>query len=500
MRSAGRHSGDTGATRGSGPRRLPVVMVVVLALVGAGLVARALPSAPPRPPASSSLATVAAPAGAESSSWFCTGDTGTAGGEASATLYLVNAGRHAVTGTVTVANSAGAVASAPVTVPAGTEITVVPGTIEQGQWLASHVDLYGGAVTVSEMVDGALGWAVAPCATSAAPDWYFPAGATLQGDTMDVALFNPGVTTAVVDLTFVTPRGESEPTPFEGLVLAPGAVKVADVSSYVQDQPSVSTIVQARSGRVVAEVLEGRSAAGASGLSLRLGAPGPASSWAIARSVNVTGSRVTLVVFNPAAVAQHVTVRIQLPSGPVAPFEDEVPPDATWDLVTSAATRIPGNVDYGTTVTSTGGPGVVVDRVAQSPGTGAAPQWGTVSAISGGAAGIASGRWVLPSPALPGSPPEPGAAPLALALQNIGRRAVTVTVRAVTPSGARRFLTVRALRIPPAAFAVVESSELAAAGSHPVSVGSTGPIAVMEDGTPAGMPGVVAWAGIPLGD
>jgi len=47
---------------------------------------------------------------------------------------------------------------------------------------------------------------------------------------------------------------------------------------------------------------------------------------------------------------------------------------------------------------------------------------------------------------------------------------------------------------------VVESSELAAAGSHPVSVGSTGPIAVMEDGTPAGMPGVVAWAGIPLGD
>ena len=99
-----------------------------------------------------------------------------------------------------------------------------------------------------------------------------------------------------------------------------------------------------------------------------------------------------MVVFNPCPVSQQVTVKVQLPSGPVAPFVREVSPDTTWTLVTSRSTRIPANTDYATTVVADG-PGVVVDRVVQSSGAGAVPQWGAVSAVAAASATIPSRVW-----------------------------------------------------------------------------------------------------------
>jgi hypothetical protein len=211
--------------------RLPVLALVVLSLVGAGLADHAIRSSSPS--SSTVLASSSAPVGAESSSWYCTGGTGTASGAASGTLYLVNTGRQAVAGTVTVVDDTGHSSSVAVAVPAGSETTMVPEQVEQGSWLASRVDLEGGGVTVSELVDGPQGWAQAPCASTTSPSWYFASGATTNGSTLYLSLFNPTTTVAVVDLTFVTAEGVSQPEPFEGLVVAPGALVVAGVASYV---------------------------------------------------------------------------------------------------------------------------------------------------------------------------------------------------------------------------------------------------------------------------
>lgn len=493
----GRGHGTRGVHGARGDRvwRLPVLALVVLSLVGAGLADRTVGSPSSSPP--TVLASAAAPVGAESSSWYCTGGTGTASGAASGTLYLVNIGRQAVTGTVTVVDDAGSSASAAVTVAAGSETTVVPSQVVQGDWLASTVDLDGGGVTVSELVDGPQGWAQAPCATTTSPRWYFASGSTANGSTLYVSLFNPTTTAAVVDLTFVTAQGVSQPQAFEGLVVAPGALVVAGVASYVQDQPSVSTIVEARSGRVVAGELEEHTVGGVSGLSLRLGSPTLESRWILPRTVDVTDGTSKMVVFNPSSVSQRVTVTVQLPSGPVAPYVHEVPADTTWTLVTSRSIRIPPNTDYATTVSSAAGPGVVVDRVVQSSSAGVVPQWGAVSAVGVGAASTPSRQWVVPTPAVPASPPVAGAAPFALALQNPGSRAVTVSVSTVTPAGDHR-LTV--LRIPPGVFTVVEPATLAVTSSDPLVLRSSGPLAAMEDESPAGMPGAVALPAIPQGE
>jgi hypothetical protein len=485
----------TRATRPPEAWRWPVLGFLAVVLVGAGLIdaAAGTGSAPAAP---ATLASVGAPYGSQSSSWYCTGGTG-GSGAAGGTVELVNSGRRAVGGTVTVVNDQGATGTASVTVPAGGQAAVATDQLEQGNWLAATVDLDGGGVVASEIVEGTTGWAEAPCASTTAPDWYFASGTTKNGSLLYVSLFNPTSTVSVVDLAFVTPQGMLRPQPFEGLVVEPGRLVVAGVASFVQDASSVSTIVQAGSGRVVASELEVHASGGRSGLSLRLGAPVTEDGWTVPRTIHVTGTATRLVVFNPTPASQQVTVTVHLPSGPVAPFRRRLGPESAWSLVTSSATRVPPGTDFSTTVQAAGGPGVVVDRVVTGPTTGVVPQWGAVVGVSQGAGDIGSARWILPSPSAPATPAEAGATPYAVALQNAGSDEVTVRVGRLTPSGIERLANVPELRIPAGTFTVIEPTTLATAGSDPLEVRASGPVSVMEDAVPAAMPGLVALAGIP---
>lgn len=489
------------AAHSTSVRRLPVLVLVVAVLVLGGLVGRS--GAPAAGPGAPLIGALAPPTDAESSSWYCTGGTGTQGGSANGTLYLVNRSAAAVSGSVSVVNDTGGSAVLAVSIPAGSQITVVPGLVEQGTWLASRVDLDGGGVSVSELVDGSYGWAQSPCATTTSSSWYFASGATTNGSTLFVALYNPSATASVVDLAFATPQGLTAPMPFQGLVVAPGHVVVAGVAAYVQNQASVSTVVQATSGRIVAQELQEYSVNGVTGLSLRLGSPQPQSRWFFPRSVDVTGGQTEFSIFNPGQVPERVSVQVRLPSGPVAPYVEQVPADSTWVLSTTvagtAADRVPANQDFATTVTASGGPGVLVDRTVASSSAGATPQWGSAAAVGGSATMVASREWVLSNPVLAPQPPVAGAAPFALGLLNTGTTTVTVTVSTVTPAGLARLSSVPAQQIAPGAFSVIEAPALAGAGAAALAVRATGPVAAMEDAVPAGLPGVVTLAGIPQG-
>jgi hypothetical protein len=475
-------------------RRLPILIAVVAALVVAGLVDVTVSSTPAVPAAAPAAS--GAPVGAESSSWYCAGGSGTTGGPAAATLFLVNAGARAAGVTLTVSASSGATAAETLTVPAFGQTTAVPSALVQGPWLATRVDVGGGGVTVSQAVHGAQGWSEAPCASSTAPAWYFASGATASGNLLDVSVYNPGATMAVVDLTFDTPGGVVAPQQFQGLVLGSGAVATAEVGSFVQNQPWVAAVVRARAGQVVADELSVREGA-VSGLSLRLGSPSPAPVWYLPRTVDVTGGATVLAIFNPTSTPEQVRVDIRLPSGPVAPVEHVVPAASTWNLETSALIRVPSNVDYATTVTADGA-GVVVDRMVAAASIATPPQFGAVTAAPSGWTTGASGRWALANPAVT-TPPVAGAKPFALDLFNPTDHAETVTVSVLEDGGERRLAGVPTLRIPPGLFTVVESPALAGADGNPLVASSTGPLAASLDATPAGMPGVVTLAAIPLG-
>jgi len=481
--------------------RLPVVVVVAAVLLGVGLGTRGpAPSSSAPPPAP--VPALAAPIGSESSSWFCAGSTGgqgTGGSAAVAVLQLVNASPRPVSGTLTVLDDAGRSVTRPVTVPADGQLSEVPTTMLLGNWLASRIDLSGGGVSVSQVVSGPLGWSESPCASSTSPQWYFPSGSTTDGSLMFVALYNPDATDAVVDLTFVTSAGVTQPSPFQGLVVGPGRVVVAGIASYVQNQASVATIVDALSGQVVADQLQEYAVNQITGVSIALGSPATRTRWFVPRSVNVTGGETNLNVFNPTSSTVPVTVRIRLASGSVMPFTRRLAPSSAWTIDASAAIRIPTNADYAVEVDA-GRPGVVVDRALESSSSGSAPQWGTVPAVDLGSATV-SRRWVLPDPT-PGNP-QTGAGPFALALQNPSGRTLGVTVSALGATGpGGRGAGGRSLDrvvLPPRGYDVLERSSLTAGLGSPLVVDADGPLAVAEDAVPAGMPGVVVMPGVPQG-
>jgi hypothetical protein len=478
--------------------RLPILIVAVVVIVVAVLVdtrvSRPVPAGSPAP-----AGALAAPSSAESSSWYCAGAPGTPGGPAVQRLYLANTTSAPVDGLMTVVNSAGLTTTAPVTVPARGQLVAVPQNVLTGPWLAEQVDLDGGGVTVTEAVAGDGGWSVAPCASSPSSSWYFAAGSTAGASQQYLSLFNPTSTAVVVDLTFVTSGGVTQPAPFEGVVVAPGHLAVEPVNIYVQNEQTVATIVQARSGRLVVGQLRIVASGSAQGLSLLSGSPSPAPAWAVARSVDVSGGLTAFQILNPTTQTETVTVNVRAVTGPLAPLVQQVGPDATWSLSASATSRIPANVDYATRITSTGGPGVVVDRTVLAPAGSAAPQLGTVTGtVTSSTAASPSRRWLLAAPGTPAGAAQAGAAPLALGLENPGRSPVTVSVSAMTAAGLVPLPGVGPITLVPGGFTVIGQAPLTGAAADPLMVTGSGPVVVLEDLIPAGVAGVVSQPAIPL--
>jgi hypothetical protein len=335
---------------------------------------------------------------------------------------------------------------------------------------------------------------VAPCLSTTSSVWYFPSGRTSNSDGLSLALLNPSPTPVVADLSFVTPSGTVHPINYQGIVIPPGQLQVVNVASEVQNDSTVSTVVTARTGRLVAaevQTFSGNSA----GLSVVPGIPNAEPEWSIPQNQEVSGGSSDIDVFNPGNTAEDVTVHLRLASGPLAPLTNTVPPGTTWVLATSAQTRVPGGAPYSAHIVARGGPGVVVGRTVVAPAIAPAPQAGLANAIEGLGASSPTDLWVVPPPGTTASPVVSGAAPHQLAFSNASGVSAGYSVYAVTPSG---FRAIASGGLPSSSFAAVGGSALGAAGLDPVVVSSTEPLSVTMDIGPTGSVGVVSMPGIPL--
>jgi uncharacterized protein DUF5719 len=476
----------------SSERRWAVLAVVVLVVAGVGLAAatRGTPAPAAAPAVPSAL--VSAP-NAESSAWYCTGQS-TGSGISPGFLILTNTTARTVVATITAVSDAGATVHAAVSVPARAVVTPTIPPLSSGSWESQTVTVSGGGVAVTQAVHGASGWSQAPCQSTTAANWYFPGGTTANSDPLYISLLNPTSTPVVVDLAFMTPTGAVHPINYQGIVLQSGQVQVEDVASEVQNVSSVSTVVATRTGRVVASEVQGFSGSSA-GLALVPGAAYPESRWTIPQSQDTAGGSSEIDVFNPGAVPESVTVRLRLGSGPLAPLTDQVAPGATWALATGKQTRIPRNATYSADIEATGGPGVVVGRTVVLPGSDSAPQAGMALAVDGQNSASPPAAWVVPPPGTTATPAVSGAAPAYLALTNTSGATEHYTAYTLTPAG-QRSLTVGTL--PAGMTASVLGAALLAAGLDPIVVRADGPMAVSEDVGPSGGIGVVTMPGLPL--
>ena len=473
--------------------RVAALVVLVVAGVGIAVAVRGAPAPVAAAPAPSAL--VGAP-DAESSAWYCTGQS-TAGGASPGFLVLTNTTARPVAADITATSDSGATADTTATVPAHGVLAPAVPTLASGSWVSETVITAGGGVAVTQTVKGSLGWSQAPCQTTTSAQWYFAGGSTAAANTLSVSLLNPTSTPVVVDLSFVTPAGMVHPINYQGIVLQPGQVAAEDVASEVQQVNTVSTIVSARTGRVVASEVQGMVGAGATsgGLALVPGVATPQAHWAIPQAQEVAGGNSEVDVFNPGPSTEAVTVHFRLPSGPLAPLTDKVLPGTTWVLPTSSQTRIPASETYATTVDATGGSGVVVGRTVNIPGSTVSPQDGMAVAVDGLSTTSPSGEWVVPPPGTAAKPAVSGVAPAYLALLNTSGGPESYRAFASTPSGDHVLATGT---LAAGSVEIVSGAPLAAAGLDPILVHSSGPMAVSEDLGPSAGVGVVSMPGIPL--
>ena len=473
--------------------QIALVIGLVLLLAGVGFVDRALPHTT-APAAVVRPVSAVAPADVESSAWYCAGGSGTAGSAGVATLTLLNTTGHRTSGSMTVATDSATTRTTAISLAAHADVTVAPSQVVSGAWVATSLQFRGGGVLATQTVDGPDGWSSAPCAGTTSPDWYFASGSTEPGHTVALSLFNPTAATAVVDLSFITPHGVLEPQLFEGVVVPAGGLTVEQIGAYVQDQSSVSTVVHARTGRVVADELETASIGGVSGVSLRLGAAQTARTWVLPRSVDAAGKGATTVsICNPSLLPEHVVVRVRLPSGPVAPFSETLLGQSTWVLDASAQVRIPRGVSYSAVVRSSGG-GVVVDRGVAADSGAPAPQFGAQSAV---AVNDTASTQIVAAPGTRAHPAVAGAGAIGVGLFNLGTRPVSVTVSTVPTAGGAGQAIARVV-VAPSSFALVGTTALRGVHRRPLLVRADGPVVAMVDMGPVGSPGVVALPAVPL--
>jgi hypothetical protein len=466
---------------------------VAAVLVGLALAARSpgksAPGGPPLAPAS----LVGAP-DAESSAWYCTGQSTAAGQLAPGSVILTNTGTRTVRGTIDGVTDTGATVATAVAVPARRQLVADIPTPKSGTWISDAVTLSGGGVAVSQTLQGSSGWAEAPCQSSTSQQWYFPSGVTTGSNALFVSLFNPTSTPDVVDLSFTTSKGVVHPINFQGIVLQAGQMQVESVAPFVQDQGSVATTVSTRTGRLVASELQVLTGNG-SGLAIVPGTPRVEREWTIPQAAEVSQGSSSIDVLNPGPTAEEVTIRTALGSGPLSPFRARVPGDSTWVLSTSAETRIPVGDPYSAVVEASGGPGVVVGRSFAAPSSAPAPQEGLANAVDVLSAATRTHSWVVPSPGLAATPVVPGALPAHLALTNLSDHPETYVIEVVEASGLK---SIARGDLAPAASFSLDPPALGGAGLDPVLVRTNGSTAVSEDVGPTGGYGVVTMPGVAL--
>jgi hypothetical protein len=390
---------------------LPIVAVLSGALIIGGLIDRGVSHATKTVAAAAEPFPAVAPPSA-SSSWFCAGATDSTNGDAPGSVVLANEADTPATAIVNLVTTRGTNARVPLTINAYSR-AVVPETVPGGApWIGAIVDVDAGAVAVQQLIDGSLGRASSPCATAGSSQWYFTSGATLINASVAISLLNPYPTSAVADLAFTTDQGQEFPQGFQGLVVPPNGLLTVNLGDHLRRRRTVATTVTARSGRLVAwktdVVTQPRSGepvlgtpAGSSpladpaspiaGITLALGAPAAATSWAWPEGLSGNGVNEQYVIYNPGLRTAQLQLSIALDAGEAEPFQLTVGPGQAVPVVSNQEVRIPPGVGHAALLQSLNGVPVVAERTI----TATAPSpWSGLGESQG--APLIADHWLLP--------------------------------------------------------------------------------------------------------
>jgi hypothetical protein len=366
------------------PHRLPVFVVIVLALGGLALAGHnETEQSRADVVANQALMPMTSSAGAVSSSFFCAGGTASPDGAFDSTIIIANPNADEITTTLTVypaaapgdANGQAAVATLK---PVVKQVTVGPRTrtgvrlasVQQSPFAAALVETNDPGIAVEHTIVTKQGVNASPCASAPSRTWYMPTGTTTRDAHELLAIFNPFAADAVVDVTYQTNDGFRSPGSEQGLPIMAGHVQIVDVTADVPRLEQLAAFVTARAGQVVVDrlqVFDGTDPNHPPGAAATLGAPQPAAVWSFPHGQASDTVRETFTVVNPGNEPAQAQLEVVLDdpatNGVVDPIPVTVPPRGYAQVALQDQTRVPKGIGHTVTVRSIAGPGVVADRV-----------------------------------------------------------------------------------------------------------------------------------------
>ena len=307
-----------------------------------------------------------------------------------ATIEIANVGATPSSVRITIGAAKGAPIVVPINVPPdGTSVTAVPAAAAARA--GAVIEYSGGRIVATHMlflpsigvpVVRAGGGAAAQCARAGGEDVVVTGATTLASDA-NLAVFNPGAADADVSVTLIADGREFQPVGLSRRVIQSRTREDFRLGDYAFNVHTLTAIVHANAGRVVAEALE-RSATGVE----LLPGQGPANEVVAIAGQSGIGSTVgvTVVGSDDAGIDARVITAKEAES--VGGFPPSLPPDsgqaiAVPDQGGGAAAAYDFRVEVGSPVVSQTAWTVSragLTELASLPGAAPASSWAAVLA------------------------------------------------------------------------------------------------------------------------
>jgi hypothetical protein len=399
-----------------GPSHRAPILVVVLALVAAGIVAGRAHSAPAARTAAPTDAAQTPPSGTLSAAWYCPGMPSPFPNR-DQTLTLSNIGAAKTDAVVTIDPDDGSdpvvrtLSVAGHTVRTFDRATLDPvgGTAkQQDRPPAASERLPSGPLVVEPMSPDVVVQAglesgtrldQVNCATSAAADWYFAAGTTLRGVSQWLVLDNPFSTDARVDVSVRTEVGVRLLPDLQGLDVSGRSRVVVQMHNEAVRQERVAVEVHADLGKVVAaQTLQFDPASGGpTGVASTLGVLAPATRWWFTDGRTAPGASQWVALTNLGPLDAKVDVQALIGSDAIVqPVRASVPPDGVvWVRIGNCqgsdgeCLRVPASRGYQLVVSDVGVP-IVAQTLSRNGSDSGSP--GVTTSIGSTAP---ADRWVV---------------------------------------------------------------------------------------------------------
>ncbi|MFN8050823.1 MAG: DUF5719 family protein [Acidimicrobiales bacterium] len=360
------------------------------------------------------------------------------------------------------------------------------------------VELSGGDVTVAHRLVSSTRSDQQDCRTEASAQWYFPSADIENNASAKVWLLNPFPTDASVDIRVSTDTFVRIPSKLRGVIVPAFSSRMVDLGPAVSRRAQFSFAVEARGGRVVAELAQtvtGR------GLRLQPGTDRPATSWVLADSYGGTGLSEQLHVYNPGTTDTTVTVSV-IPNG----YDQASFPEP---FVLDIAARHYGTVNLGNEarvppdslrwlrVDALSGDGVVVTQVVTVTGAGGDGTADTRPPVAGGLASAIGSSAEATTWYVTSLDPGPDSQSVVI-IANPSPDAISLVSLSKASGGAGARIADK-LEVPPMSSLAVNVSDAATAGPFGLVVRSSTPVIVSARSTSNARADLSMWPALPVG-